>query len=735
MGPVQPWTTCLLTTMLIQYLESEYPQVCSSLDYDQVLRAGDFAYDVPDPRAFLMDDNNWIPHPVLRELMQQCVRITENPDFPYLAALAYYRSTRTRRPSLMETIALFLHDVDQILRAASEWASGYFNYLQFQAFSRPGESQSLYILSRYQPWLDPGFANIRLLQGNIEGIASLDPTVESVASDVLYSQVKLSAVVAEHGAAYALDQRDGHALIKERRTGKVVVEAAPVQLLPQRVPFHPRSPSPRAESSNGLIVLPDATGSLSVHFPPSDKDQRNGATDEGTQPITALRVEQGGKLGHGKLALTIPEGALFEAPYSLFRVRWHTSGQAKATAAIEKEQQAADEKQRFASLLFGHLKALQTTQLRTLSMMIRNVELTEENIRLKQELSGQQERGGLIGKSVALQEVLSLARTVAASDTTVLITGETGTGKELVARLIHHLSPRHPHRFIAVNCGAVPETLLESDLFGHEKGAFTGAVSLKKGKFELAQGGTIFLDEIGDLSPAVQVKLLRVLQEKEFQRVGGTADLKADVRIIAATNRDLEALIERNRFRNDLYYRLNVIQLYMPPLRERRDDIPVLAHHFIRRFGRRAGKSIKGLTSEALHLCFAYKWPGNIRELENVIERATTLAPEDTRWITPELLPPGIRQTGGGEVLTMDVMEYVNRIEWSAVLMALRTSGSLSDLLHQVEWAITRRTVSEYGGNKSRAAKVLGRTYRWLRKLETEMDEPKASPPPPDSPH
>jgi two-component system response regulator HydG len=352
-------------------------------------------------------------------------------------------------------------------------------------------------------------------------------------------------------------------------------------------------------------------------------------------------------------------------------------------------------------------------------MLLRNVELAQENVQLRHELAVSHETGGIIGKSNPLQELLALIRTVAPSDTTVLITGETGTGKELAARLLHQLSRRNDKRFVAVNCGALPETLLESELFGHEKGSFTGAVAQKKGKFELADGGTLFLDEIGDISPAVQVKLLRVLQEREYQRVGGTTDLKANVRLIAATNRDLTALMEQNQFRSDLFYRLNVIQLYVPALRERAEDIPELANHFVRSFAHKMEKPITGLTPEALQLCLAYRWPGNIRELENVMERAVTLAPEGRKWITPELLPPTVRATRESAT-SLDLADVVDRIEWNALLSTLETRGSLTGLLNHLEWAITRRAVAEYGGNKSRAAKVLGRTYRWLRKLESE---------------
>ena len=360
-----------------------------------------------------------------------------------------------------------------------------------------------------------------------------------------------------------------------------------------------------------------------------------------------------------------------------------------------------------------------------LTMFLRNVELAQENIQLKEELSAQQDTGGIIGKSALLQDLLSLIRTIAPSDTTVLVTGETGTGKELAARLIHQLSRRKDRRFVAVNCGALPETLLESELFGHEKGSFTGAIAQKKGKFELAEGGTLFLDEIGDISPAVQVKLLRVLQEREFQRVGGTSDLTANIRLIAATNRDLLAMMEQNQFRQDLFYRLNVIQLYVPALRERPEDIADLAQHFVQRFAGKIGKPIAGLTPDSLKLCLAYKWPGNIRELENVMERAVTLAPEGKKWISPDLLPSNLRSTTESAP-SLDLAELVDRVDWSALLKTLETRGSLTGFLNYLEWTITRRAVAEYGGNKSRAAKVLGRTYRWLRKLESEMTGPQS---------
>jgi Nif-specific regulatory protein len=247
----------------------------------------------------------------------------------------------------------------------------------------------------------------------------------------------------------------------------------------------------------------------------------------------------------------------------------------------------------------------------------------------------------LVGESGKMQEVYDLISKVAMTNATILIRGESGVGKELVARAIHDQSPRSKMQMISINCSAIPEMLIESELFGYEKGAFTGADKLHKGRFELAEKSTIFLDEIGDLSPNLQVKLLRVLQEKEFQRLGGTETLQADVRIITATNRDLEELMLKNEFREDLYYRLNVFPLFIPPLRERRADIPLLVNHFIEKYNKIHGLEIKRISSTAIDLLMTYHWPGNIRELENCIERAGILSTD--RVIRSHNLPPTLQ--------------------------------------------------------------------------------------------
>jgi Nif-specific regulatory protein len=247
---------------------------------------------------------------------------------------------------------------------------------------------------------------------------------------------------------------------------------------------------------------------------------------------------------------------------------------------------------------------------------------------------------GIIAESPAMQRVLRMVRRVAPAETTVLIEGESGTGKEVIARTLHNLSPRRSQPFFAINCAALTETLLESELFGHERGAFTGAVTQKKGKVELAEGGTLFLDEIGELAPGLQAKLLRVLQEREFERVGGTKTLRLDVRLIAATNRDLRAQVKKGGFREDLFHRLNVISISTPPLRERPADIVALAHYFLERGRDKAERCVRGISSEAKRCLVKYSWPGNVRELENAIERALVMG--DSELLQKEDLPPAV---------------------------------------------------------------------------------------------
>ncbi|HEX9121593.1 MAG TPA: sigma-54 dependent transcriptional regulator [Terriglobales bacterium] len=300
-----------------------------------------------------------------------------------------------------------------------------------------------------------------------------------------------------------------------------------------------------------------------------------------------------------------------------------------------------------------------------------------ENVRLRETVAEVQRPPDLVGQSQAMQKVFDAIETVAPTDATVLITGESGTGKEIVARAIHGGSPRKFQPLVAIHCGALTETLLESELFGHEKGAFTGAQYRKKGKFEIAEGGTVFLDEIGDISLKTQTDLLRVLQEREIVRVGGNQPIKVDFRCVAATNKDLEVLIEEGKFRPDLFYRLNVFRIEIPPLRDRKDDIPLLVEHFVQKFSLAMNKRITRVSPAAMYQLQQYGWPGNVRELENAVERAMVVAQE------PELR------------------------EQDFIFKARAANGAESKTLDDMEKAHILRVLEECGGNQTRAAEVL----------------------------
>lgn len=315
--------------------------------------------------------------------------------------------------------------------------------------------------------------------------------------------------------------------------------------------------------------------------------------------------------------------------------------------------------------------------------------LIEENLRLKKELKDRFRPLNIIGNSSAMQEVYDLIAQVSRSEATVLICGESGTGKELVAHAIHYNSLRANKPLIKVNCAALPESIIESELFGHEKGAFTGAVSERKGRFELAHGGTLFLDEIGDLTPSTQIKLLRVLQEKEFERVGSVKTTRINVRLITATNLNLESLIEEGKFRQDLYYRLNVFPIHMPPLQERKSDILLLADTFVEKYSKNNGKHIRRISTPAIDMLMAYHWPGNVRELENCIERAVLLSSDNV--IHGHHLPPSLQ---------------------TAEASGTAFNGRLNTALENVERELIQDSLKSARGNSTRAARALGITER-----------------------
>jgi len=338
-------------------------------------------------------------------------------------------------------------------------------------------------------------------------------------------------------------------------------------------------------------------------------------------------------------------------------------------------------------------KPFQNEELKlTIRKALENYRLIRENRRLSEALSSRFGHGNIIGKSKSMLEIYDLIGKVSQSKASVLITGESGTGKELIAQAIHYESPRKDRPFISINCGALTETLLESELFGHEKGAFTGAVAMKKGRFELADGGTLFLDEVGEMPPALQVKLLRVLQEMEFERVGGTKTIKVDVRVLSASNKNMKDLVEEGLFREDLFYRLNVIHIGVPLLRERTEDIPLLVHHFIEKYRQGEEKSPFEVSPEAWKALYHYPWPGNIRELENVIERAVVL--NSGGVIGLEDLPPELK----GKSDALDVDRYIP------------LDAKLQETLENLEEKMIRRALAQCNQVQSHAADMLGIT-------------------------
>jgi two-component system, NtrC family, response regulator PilR len=335
---------------------------------------------------------------------------------------------------------------------------------------------------------------------------------------------------------------------------------------------------------------------------------------------------------------------------------------------------------------------------------IENRQLRQENVLLKRTLGLSHQFANIIGRSEAMLDVFKMIETVARTNSTILLTGESGTGKGLVAQAIHFHSLRRDKPMVSLNCGALPENLLESELFGHMRGAFTGADTNKKGLLEVAEKGTVFLDEIGEMSAVLQVKLLRVLQERRFRRVGGLEELQADIRVIAATNQDLAKLIAEGRFREDLYYRINVIPISLPPLRDRREDIPLLAEHFVEKYTEQMSKTISGIAHETMDLLTRYDWPGNIRELENVIERAVAL--ERTPTILPDSLPPAIRGDAARAIAAGP----------AAPAESLPESGfDLEAHVKEIERGYIAEALKRAGGVQVKAAELLGMSFRSFR--------------------
>jgi Nif-specific regulatory protein len=397
-------------------------------------------------------------------------------------------------------------------------------------------------------------------------------------------------------------------------------------------------------------------------------------------------IETGEPVFHENIA--DDEGLAFLGDLSLLTAPLKLGGLNLGIAAVGFEKQQTDQKSLAA---FFPLAASMIAQTLRIERAVRGQrqKLLDENSHLRQELKGKYEFSHIVGNSGPMKQVYELVSQVARSNATVLLRGETGTGKEMIANAIHYNSLRAKGPFVKINCAALPESLIESELFGHEKGAFTGAEKMKKGRFELAAGGTLFLDEIGDLPPQTQIKLLRVLQEREFERVGGTETIKTNIRLVTATNKDLETAITTGEFREDLYYRLNVFTIHLAPLRERRSDILLLAEHFLEKYETEHDKRIRRISTPAIDMLMAYHYPGNVRELENAIERAVLVC--DANAIHPHHLPPTLQ---------------------TAELTGTEPNLSLAAAVEAFERGLIQDALKSTSGNVAKAAKMLDSTER-----------------------
>jgi len=624
MEELQPWVTCFFTDILLSNLE-ETTRKKKLVDYPSLFRGIEGLESPSDPKAFLRDVHNWVPLTVLTELLAQCEKISGRKDIAYHAARAYFDPQKKQLPSLFEIIAHVLNDVRSVLIYVNLWAAVQTNFLRLQAFEKQDTSSGLYILAQFDEKARPTAGIMQLLQGILEGFPRLYSFIHDVQCIDELTQSRIEDILHEF-PNYVLISKGDRLSVYRRGSNEPTVEAIAIPLKTELVSLSQEFMGAIPEA----LVVGSHDGHIGVlsHREETDPQKRNHAP-------RAYRIARDGMVSHEGLSYSFETGQIYDAPYSRVRFVW------KEGVSPQREVTVANVKNEISRLLFAYLEQMKRNQVRAIQHNIEKRRLRLENIYLRREIEREYSFAGIVGKSTKIQDLLGLVRSIAATDVTVLIQGDTGTGKELIAKAIHYNSPRKTKRFVPVNCGSLTETLLESELFGHEKGAFTGAITERKGIFEFADGGTLFLDEIGEIPPSTQVKLLRVLQEGEFQRVGGNDTIKVNVRTVGATNQNLEELISQGRFRKDLYYRLNVVPVLVPPLCERADDIPLLVSHFIEKRNPQMNQQIRGVSPQAMALIMAYSWPGNIRELDNVIQRMMVVAKGEI--LDVEGLPPDIR--------------------------------------------------------------------------------------------
>ena len=680
MEELQPWVTCFFTDILLSNLE-DTTRKKKLVDYPSLFRGIEGLESPSDPKAFLRDVHNWVPLTVLTELLAQCEKISGRKDIAYHAARAYFDPQKKQLPSLFEIIAHVLNDVRSVLIYVNLWAAVQTNFLRLQAFEKQDTSSGLYILAQFDEKARPTVGIMQLLQGILEGFPRLYSFIHDVQCIDELTQSRIENILHEF-PNYVLMCKGDRLSVYRRGSNEPTVEAIAIPLKTELVSLSQEFMGAIPEA---LVVGPhDGHISVLSHREETDPQKRNHAP-------RAYRIARDGMVSHEGLSYSFETGQIYDAPYSRVRFVW------KEGVSPQREVTVANVKNEISRLLFDYLEQMKRNQVRAIQHNIEKKRLRLENIYLRREIEREYSFAGIVGKSTKIQDLLGLVRSIAATDVTVLIQGDTGTGKELIAKAIHYNSPRKTKRFVPVNCGSLTETLLESELFGHEKGSFTGAITERKGIFEFADGGTLFLDEIGEIPPSTQVKLLRVLQEGEFQRVGGTDTIKVNVRTVGATNQNLEELISQGRFRKDLYYRLNVVPVLVPPLCERADDIPLLVSHFIEKRNPQMNQQIRGMSPQAMALIMAYSWPGNIRELDNVIQRMMVVAKGEI--LDVEDLPPDIRGN-----------EERPRTQTKDLKGMTRESAGLA------ERKLILDALSKTGGNVTQAARSLGISRVTLQK-------------------
>jgi DNA-binding NtrC family response regulator len=680
-----PWTTCFLTRMMVCYLDE---QGAESPDYGGIMADTHLEHGAEDPKNYLMNPNNWVPHVVLQRLVAMAERATGSKEAAYHAARRHFASKQN--PSLVEIIATHLDDVRQVLHFSNLWSAGFTNYLQMQCIplEDPDRCEAT-ILAKFSDRVIPRLANLALVRGCYEGIAGLFDDIDAPSCVEEISQVALEGLVQEFDR-YHLERREGQEwkdsiFIIETASKQEIAALKKVGLQTETTPLAPFFQTSLSEGN----VCPPIGGRVTCLSPKVTGQYPD--PGHAVYRVIGLSGESGLLQTREGVGFRLQVGQCFNAPYSRYRFTWKSK---KTRNDIQRLRRRAE----IVPLLLRHVSELRETHQRLLQCFIENQSLKQTNTALRSSLYGQADIFGMTGKTPVMQALFDKVRLAAPTDTTLLIVGETGAGKELVAKAIHRLSLRRDRPLYTINCAALTESLLEAELFGYEKGAFTGALAQKRGIFETATGGTVALDEVSECSHAMQAKLLRVLENMEIQRIGGRETIRVDVRILALSNKDLTGCVASGHFRKDLLYRLNVIVLNLPPLRDRHGDMQMLIDYFFAFFSQKHKKQKPSLSAEALALLTGYHWPGNVRQLKNEIERAVVLSQQ-------------------GRIMPDDFV--LSGDEATAIVPA---HLSYHESIEAYRRQLLETALQKAGGNRTLAAKRLGLQRTYLSRLIGKID-------------